>query len=443
MHHHSKLYASTGGDHHHVTQAAVATWPPVAGMKRSTPSASALKRKSEDAETFKKKSRMEDSVEDVQLLQMITDRLDVVFKSFPQFQQELWYKRLETRWRLIAGVKPGVDISTRPELELPFGREGLPFTDSDNNSEEYKLVTSELDYLDTLRNAIIKHSHVSNLPRPSTYCLAPNYKKAQSNTQFAVRDGRTGTIPVALELLHNSFRTFTYWAFLDPYPLPGSPARSEEKRKIDNNAFIKVYQAANRLLLTMPVFYTSHNDRVSKFKEALQSIFPDDADYGWFQEVPADQGLPNIPAKIKVDIVYRHKATRIPFIFAEVKLEFGEGGNPFWQNHRLYQTYATENFESRNNGAPIFLVQLCGTTFLFNDLHISQILPSGTHLGIGGAFYDVPDKPPVALQLGGYVNLQNDYVGRNLRETVNSLWALHEAIKLIPRYVFLFLMQVE
>lgn len=62
----------------------------------------------------------------------------------------------------------------------------------------------------------------------------------------------------------------------------------------------------------------------------------------------------------------------------------------------------------------------------------------GTHLGIAGGFYDAinDNKSPVVLQLGGYVNLQHDYVGRNLREGVNTLWALHEAVKQIPTYVF-------
>ena len=66
-------------------------------------------------------------------------------------------------------------------------------------------------------------------------------------------------------------------------------------------------------------------------------------------------------------------------------------------------------------------------------------LSQGTHLGIGRGFCDAVDnnKPPIVLQLGGYVNLQYDYVGRNLREAVNTLWGLLEAINRIPLYVFL------
>ena len=123
-----------------------------------------------------------------------------------------------------------------------------------------------------------------------------------------------------------------------------------------------------------------------------------------------------------------------------MKLELGEGGNPFWQNHRLYQSYMKENMKSRHNGAPVFLIQLCGMILLhYYDFHMSDFLSSGTHLGIGGAFCDVLDNnmPPIILQLGGYVNLQHDYIRRNLREAVNTLWALHEAIRQIPLYVFL------
>jgi hypothetical protein len=66
-----------------------------------------------------------------------------------------------------------------------------------------------------------------------------------------------------------------------------------------------------------------------------------------------------------------------------------------------------------------------------------MFLPPGTHLGIGGGFCDALNDPPVVLQLGGYVNLQYDYVGRNLREAVNTLWGLYQAIDQIPMYVFL------
>lgn len=67
------------------------------------------------------------------------------------------------------------------------------------------------------------------------------------------------------------------------------------------------------------------------------------------------------------------------------------------------------------------------------------LLPSGTHLGIGGGFCDAlgDNVPPITLLLGGYVNLQHDYVGRNICEAVNTLWALKKGVDKILEYVFL------
>jgi hypothetical protein len=376
-----------------------------------------------------------------QLLQPLQDQLVQVIKAFSHYHKEDWHQRLETRQQLIpllcGQVRSRKDLSKRPEL-APFSRRGLPFTltEAERPGSDYELVEAKFMDLDGCLQKIFEQSQEP--PAPSTYCLGAPYRYSQSNPEMFVRDGRMGTAPVALELLHAAFRTFTYWSFLDPYPLPGSPARSKEKREINNDVFIKVYQTANQLLFSMPQLYSSHDDRLHDFQKALLLIFPENDFYEWCHNIPADQGLPDgSRVKYKVELVYRNKQTRVPLIFVEVKLELGEGGNPFWQNHRLYQSYTKKNMKSRHNGAPVFLIQLCGMTILHYDFHISDFLPSGTHLGIGGGFCDALDMPPVVLQLGGYVNLQHDYIGRNLREAVNTLWALHEAIKQIPLYVFL------
>jgi hypothetical protein len=328
-----------------------------------------------------KRSRTEDDelLEEVsQLLEPVRFRLDVIIEAFPQYQHEKWYQALETRKVLISNLHLEVEsrdgLSMRPELSS-FSREGLPFTlpEADRDKSDYALVQVKLDDLEISFRKAIAQLQVHDAPAPSTYCLRSAYKDCQLDSHMAVRDGRTGTVPVALELLHISFRTFTYWSFLNPYPLPGSPAWKKEKRLIDEDkdAFIKVYQAANQLLFSMPHFYDTHDDRLFDFKKALQLIFPEDGDFEWSHSAPADQGLSNVSNKYKIDIVYRNKETSIPLIFAEVKLELGEGGNPFWQNHRLYQSYTKSNPESRRNGAPVFLIQLCGMTFLYHDFHIS------------------------------------------------------------------------
>jgi hypothetical protein len=220
-----------------------------------------------------------------------------------------------------------------------------------------------------LRDVINQSEVIPAAPAPSTYCFSSQYKRAQSNSQLAVRDGRMGTAPLALELLHPSFRIFTYWSSINPYPLPGSPEIDE--RKIDKKSFIKAYQAANVLLHSMPQFYSSHDDRLRDFHKALVLVFPENEEFEWCMNAPADQGLSSTKVSYRVDIVYRYKKTKIPLIFVEVKLELGEGGNPFWQNHRLYQAYTDANPKSRFNGAPVFFIQLCGMNFLQYDFHSS------------------------------------------------------------------------
>jgi hypothetical protein len=309
---------------------------------------SGSKRKGQFGQKTKKKPRTEEPTQEdllilreevSQLLQPLRDELDCVIKAFIQYKQEPWYKELETRQILIStldtAVKSRDEFSTRPELR-PFVRKGLPFAlpEADRADSDYQLVQVKLDDLDACRKKIIDQSQEP--PAPSTYCLGAHYRRSQLNSRMVVRDGCVGTGPVALELLHISFRTFTYWSFLNPYPLPGSPNLSKETRPIDNDAFIKVYQAANQLLFSMPQLYTSHDDRLDDFKKALLLIFPENDVYKWCQNMPEDQCLPDArgpPVRYKIDIVYRHVRNRIPLIFVEVKLELGEGGNPFWQNH--------------------------------------------------------------------------------------------------------------
>ena len=150
----------------------------------------------------------------------------------------------------------------------------------------------------------------------------------------------------------------------------------EETREIDKKAFVRVYQAANQLLLSMPQLYTAHDDRLGDFKKAMLLIFPANNDYEWCSNMSPDQKISGSQVKYKVDLVYRHKPSCVPLIFAEVKLELGEGGNPFWQNHRLYQSYIQTNLNARRNGAPVFFVQLCGMTFQSCDFYIYNVFIS-------------------------------------------------------------------
>jgi len=154
---------------------------------------------------------------------------------------------------------------------------------------------------------------------------------------------------------------------LNPYPFPRP--LWEDKRDIDKESFICVYQAVYHLLFSMPVFYTAHDDCMEELKKALLQIFPDNEIFQWCANVPANQGIPEgTPVRYKGDLVYQCKKTLVPLIFIEVKLELGEGGNPFWQNHHLYQSYIKENMQARCR-APVFFVQLCGMAFLLYDFY--------------------------------------------------------------------------
>jgi hypothetical protein len=299
------------------------------------------------------------------ILERLQDQLQAIIDAFPQYKQETWYKALESRRQLLkvlpAQVECWEEFGVRPEL-CSFQRTGSPFTlaEEERGELDYNLIEAKFKDLERcLRDTV---GETKEPPPPSTYCLGRPYRRSQFNPQMTVRDGRTGTAPVALELLHFSFRTFTYWSFVNPYPLPGSPANLKETRKIDKQAFIRVYQAVNQLLISMPQLYSGHDDRQCDFRKAFQLIFPENEDYEWCNNMPVDQKFPASGPRYQVDLMYRHKVTRVPLIFVEVKLELGEGGNPFWQNHRLYQSYI-KNSSARHNGAPVFLVQLCGTTF--------------------------------------------------------------------------------
>ena len=158
------------------------------------------------------------------------------------------------------------EFGSRPEL-CSFRRAGLPFTlaEEERDESDYKLIEAKFIDLERCLRDIV--SETKEPPAPSTYCLSRPYRLSQFNPQMTVHDGHTGTAPVALELLHLSFRTFTYWSFINLYPLPGSPAYLKKTRQINKKAFIRVYQAVNQLLFSMPQLYTAHDDRLGNFEK--------------------------------------------------------------------------------------------------------------------------------------------------------------------------------
>ncbi|KAF8868439.1 hypothetical protein CPB84DRAFT_1756235 [Gymnopilus junonius] len=171
---------------------------------------------------------------------------------------------------------------------------------------------------------------------------------------------------------------FTYWHM---YPL-ALPADAQDPREalntndpqkvkftVNREAFISICQTINTLQCTMPEFYSSHDKHLQGFLDAILADFPHNRDdYEWHKEQAPAQDIP---------------LSWCP--------------------------------AARYNGMPVFFVQL-----------------AGTHLSIGGGFCDAKNKPPVILQFGGQTNLQQDFIGTNYIEGVKKLWALRQALQLIP-----------
>ncbi|KAF8906953.1 hypothetical protein CPB84DRAFT_1844088 [Gymnopilus junonius] len=382
--------------------------------------------------TRKKQKEDEDNLEDqaseiAELIGPLIEELEGIIRTFVEYKDEPWYKDLVLRSQLIPmlplTVTHRLELVDRPELKAFRFSSADTFTFSpdkdvpDGYEYSYNMLLIKFRDLDRHRRIAISSSFQP--PAPSTYCLYPTYKLWQLRyPQAAVRDGCATDFPLPLELFHHAFRVFTYWA---TWPLPLLGSSTPDKRKglnINLEDRIRVFQAVNELLQVMPCFFSAHDDRLRAFRLAFQNCFRVDegSDYQWVLSEPADQGTSQGSVKYRVDAVYRHKRSLVPIIFLEVKLEEGIGGNAFWQNHHLYQAYVEKNPTAHFNGAPpMFFVQL-----------------AGTKLGIAGGFCDAIDKPPVALQLGSTVNLQEDRIGYNLTEGIKYIWALTQAIQSIP-----------
>ena len=160
-----------------------------------------------------------------QILEPLQDQLNTIINAFPQYKQEPWYMELETCCQLLkvlpSQVKCREDFGLCPEL-CSFRRVGLPFTlaEEERGKLDYRLIEAKFIDLERCLRDTVGEAH--ELPALSTYCLSCPYRRSQFNPQMTVCDGHTRTAPVALELLHFSFRTFTYWSFINPYLLQTS-----------------------------------------------------------------------------------------------------------------------------------------------------------------------------------------------------------------------------
>ena len=142
-----------------------------------------------------------------------------------------------------------------------------------------------------------------------------------------------------------------------------------------NRNLIKVAQCADMLQNSMPEMFESHDQRLKVFLDGLRIAFPDTTELEWYVNVSPRQN-----GSEKVDLVYRYKESLVAIIFTEVKLEPGQGGDPFWQNGRAYRLYIEKHLEKNpkvwENGAPVFFIQLSGTKFIHSwfDVHVLTLV---------------------------------------------------------------------
>jgi hypothetical protein len=316
----------------------------------------------------------EDEPEDVlstEALDPLLKEISTVLKAFSdEHKDEKWYKRLKLRYSLLSTVTSNIttrrDLAGRKEME-EFICPPIEELSQETQCNHPNLCT-KFDDIERLRKNAI--SHALEPVAPSVYCFHRAYHRYQLDPRTAVRAGRPGPYPIPLELLHPAFRTYTYWSVLNPVATPGC---SDEGEFIDLDTRMELEECISMLRHSMPQFYSSHDGRLRAFLDALKKIFPENSQYEWCINEPANVVDPtDSQSPYKIDIVYRYKTTRIPLIFVEVKLEMGEGGDPFWQNNRLYQSFITEP-QVRETEAPVFFVQLCGMTPNYNYFQTSDV----------------------------------------------------------------------
>ncbi|KAF8868754.1 hypothetical protein CPB84DRAFT_1755778 [Gymnopilus junonius] len=358
-----------------------------------------------------------------QLLVPMLDIMKVIVEEFPGYSNEKWYKHLVVRYRLIPLVPTSLnnleELANQAELKPQFI---FPSDEEEETPEgskyNYELLRGKYADLEKERQKVVTLTIFFEAAAPSEYCLLLQYMCYQNDPRTAACDGHTPLypIPLPLEFFHDAFRIFTYW-HMYPLALPADAPDPREalntndpqkvKFTVDREAFISICQTVNTLQCTMPEFYSSHDEHLQGFLDAILADFPHNRDdYEWHKEQAPAQDIPLCePDKFRIDLCYRHKDTKVPCMFVEIKQDLGVGGNPFWQNHRLYQSYIAQ----------------CPAAWY-----------NGTHLSIGGSFCDAKNKPPIVLQFGGQTNLQQDFVGMNYLEGVKKLWALRQALQLIP-----------
>ena len=306
----------------------------------------------------------------IQILNPLLNGIANLSRLFASCADETWYAELmkckDTLENLCQTVSNRVELLNHHQLKSSFT---VLHEDKSHDKSHDKALAEHFRDLEKLRTECITES--KSFP-PSVYCQTPIWQKCQDFPNLAIRAGRNGlpiTFPLPLALLHPAFRIFVYHM---RYPPSLKFTEATVASKASTTKLIHVAKCVDILLLSMPGIYWSHDQRLQAFRAALVIAFPENNTFEWYTNCTTSLD-PSNPAKARerVDLVYRHRKTLVPSIFAEVKLEPGKGGDPFWQNGRIYQLYVQNNPRACENGAPVFFIQLSGTTFICYGFYIT------------------------------------------------------------------------
>jgi hypothetical protein len=344
---------------------------------KSLPGSGSLKRKAsgkiESSSKRGKKSGPEQEADDegddyivrkdiISVMAPLLDEISNALLLFGHYSTAVWYKSLAKRRTALEEacktVSSQLELKTHKSLEASFSLNSIP-----GIGVPGKKLTASFQAIEKHRLACIAQS--KSYP-PSLYCKT--WQKYQDDPNLAIHAGRGKapiSFPLPLPLIHPAFRLFVFWT---RFP-PNLDFKSEP-----SDSLLSVAQCVDTLLLSMPAIYWSHDKRLQAFQDALAIVFPENKTFEWYTNCTTSLDPSNpTGAKERVDLVYRNRKTHVASIFVEVKLEPGKGGDPFWQNGRIYQLYVEQNPKARENGAPVFIIQLSGMAFICDNFNIIYV----------------------------------------------------------------------
>ena len=344
---------------------------------KSLPGGGSVKRKAsgkfESVSKKSKKSGPEQEADDdgddftvrkdiISVMAPLLDEISKVLLLFGPHSATAWYKALTKRRTKLEEacktVSSRQELMTHNSLEASFSPGSIPGI----GAASKKLATL-FQALEKHRLACITQS--KSYP-PSLYCQT--WQQVQDDPNLAIHAGRGKapiSFPLPLPLIHPAFRLFVFWM---QYP-PNLDFKTEPPTSLNS-----VAKCVDTLLLSTPAIYWTHDQCLQAFEKALAIAFPENEVFEWYTNctMSLDPSNPT-GARERVDLVYRNRDTLVASVFVEVKLEPGKGGDPFWQNGRIYQLYVEQNPKARENGAPVFFIQLSGMAFICDNFNIFYV----------------------------------------------------------------------